>query len=219
MKIENFKLKMENLKMRMHFNFQFSIFNFKFSSRPRGFTLVEMIVAVGLFSIVMLVSVTALLSLVDANRKIQALQLVMNNLNIALDGMERQIRMGSNFHCGDSPYITPRDCSSTSDDAANHYTFAFLPFTNVNSGVMWVYSYNPTEKTLYRSTDAGAHFTALTSPEVSIDSLQFYVVGSSRGDEVQPKAVVTIRGTAGDQLKTKTTFHIQMSAVQRLLDL
>ena len=41
-----------------------------------GFTLVEMIVAVALFAVVMLISVAALLSLVDANRKAQALQSV-----------------------------------------------------------------------------------------------------------------------------------------------
>ena len=60
-----------------------------------GFTLVEMIVAVALFAVVMLISVAALLALVDANRKAQALQSVMNNLNIALDGMVRSVRMGS----------------------------------------------------------------------------------------------------------------------------
>src|SRR3989344_8697452 len=57
------------------------------TSSLRGFTLVEMIVAIALFSIVMVVSVGALLALVTANRKAQALQSVMNNLNIALDGM------------------------------------------------------------------------------------------------------------------------------------
>src|SRR3989338_2524865 len=51
----------------------------------RGFTLVELIVSIGLFAIVMLISVGALLALTGANRKAQALQSVMNNLNVALD--------------------------------------------------------------------------------------------------------------------------------------
>ena len=50
-----------------------------------GFTLIEMIVAIALFAVVMLVSVSTLLSLVAASRKVQALELVMNNLNITLD--------------------------------------------------------------------------------------------------------------------------------------
>src|SRR3989344_1317808 len=78
----------------------------------KGFTLVEMIVSAGLFAVVMLVSVTALLSLVDANRKTQALHSVMNNLNIALDSMVRSLRMGSVYHCGSGEYSLARDCSN-----------------------------------------------------------------------------------------------------------
>src|SRR3989338_5348699 len=73
----------------------------------RGFTLIEMIVAVALFAVVMLVSVGALLSLVGANRKAQALQSVMNNLNIALDGMVRSIRMGTSYRCASSAPSDP----------------------------------------------------------------------------------------------------------------
>src|SRR3954463_4374930 len=81
----------------------------------RGFTLVEMIVAVALFSVVMLVCVGALLALVGANRKVHALQSVMNNLNVTLDGMVRSIRMGSTFDgsgacAGNSG--GPKDCTS-----------------------------------------------------------------------------------------------------------
>src|SRR4051812_1208116 len=97
----------------------------------RGFTLIEMIVAVGLFSIVMLVCVGALLSLVNANRKAQALQAVINNLNIALDGIVRNARMGYNYHgadggasCGASDYRNPHDCANGGT------TFAFQPYGN-----------------------------------------------------------------------------------------
>src|SRR3989338_5238251 len=70
---------------------------YEIRNTSRGFTLVEMIVAIGLFSVVMVVCVGALLSLVNANRKAQALQSVMNNLNIALDGMARSVRMGNTY--------------------------------------------------------------------------------------------------------------------------
>ena len=45
-------------------NFQFSIFNFKF--RQRGFTLVEMIVSLMIFSIVAVVALAALVKIIDA---------------------------------------------------------------------------------------------------------------------------------------------------------
>src|SRR3989344_3008012 len=65
----------------------------------RGFTLVEMIVSVALFAIVMLIAVGALLSVVEANRKAVAMQSVINNLNVAIDGMVRSIRQGQTYLC------------------------------------------------------------------------------------------------------------------------
>ena len=88
-------------------------------ARARGFTLIEMIVSVGLFAIVMLVCVGALLSLVNANRKAQALQSVMNNLNIALDGIVRNAREGSDYDgsaaCSGNSDSSPKDCTSGED--------------------------------------------------------------------------------------------------------
>ena len=188
-------------------------------SYSRGFTLVEMIVSVALFSIVMLICVGALLALVGANRKVHALQSVMNNLNVTLDGMMRATRMGSNFHCGSGAANTTRDCVD------GDTIFAFEPFGSTPLDIPWVYTYDPDTKRLYRSQDGGTPI-AITAPEIVIDSMTFYVNGSTRGctvspcDTVQPKVVIVIKGTAPVvNSKARSTFHIQVTAVQRLLDL
>lgn len=189
----------------------------------RGFTLVEMIVAVALFAIVMMVCVGALLSLVNANRKAQALQSVINNVNIALDGIVRNTRMGSNYHgaggdasCGASDYTTPHDCPNGGT------IFAFEPYGNTPSDRPWIYTFAQDENgvgRIYRSENGGTPI-AITAPEVSIQTMQFYVVGSTSGDTTQPKVVIVVEGTAGALGSTAhTTFHIQATAVQRLLDL
>jgi type II secretory pathway pseudopilin PulG len=186
-----------------------------------------MVVAVGLFAIVMTICVDVLLSLVNADRKAQALQSVMNNLNIALDGMVRNIREGTTFHCGSGALTTTQDCSSTTDDPGNHYLFAFEPYgksaSNTPPDPPTIYLYNATDQRLYRSVDGNpSDAVAITAPEVSIDSLQFYVVGTAHGngDTVQPKVVIVIKGTAGTAgTAERTTFHIQATAVQRQLDL
>jgi len=177
-----------------------------------------MIVAVALFAVVMLVAVGALLSLTGANRKAQALQSVMNNLNIALDGMVRNIRMGTNYQCGGVNAQGWNNCASGS------VVFAFKPNPDVSIAPAWIYRFDASGlycgvHRLCRSEDGGT-YVAITAPEVSIDSMTFYVVGAQPGDFIQPKVLVVVRGTAGAaSSKTKTTFHIEATAVQRELDL
>lgn len=183
----------------------------------RGFSLVEMLVAVALFTVVMLVSTATLLALVGANRKSQALQSVMNNLNISLEGMVRSIRMGSTYHCGGAPYTEPQDCEAGT-------AFAFKAF----EGDTWIYWFGEDENgigRIYKSeTGNSSEGFAITSPGVEIDSLKFYVIGTARGSadsaNVQPKVVIVIKGTARSRDdRTRTTFNVQATAVQRVLDL
>jgi prepilin-type N-terminal cleavage/methylation domain-containing protein len=185
--------------------------------QTRGFSLIEMMVAVTLFSVVMLVSTGALLALIDATRKAQALQSVMNNLNVAVDSMVRSVRMGTNYHCGSGGVITaPQDCAS----GDTYFAFESFGGSSVTSADQYMFQYNPTTKRIYRSTNGGTTWFTLTAPEVQIDDLKFYTVGTTIGDSLQPKVVISIKGTAGaDKQKTKATFNIQATAVQRLLDL
>ncbi len=192
------------------------------NTQERGFTLVEMIVAVGLFSVVMLVCVGALLSLVNANRKAQALQSVMNNLNIALDGIVRDARMGTEYNgssgCSGNNDSSPNDCTGGGT------SFSFLPYCSTPpcDPNPWVYSFGKDSNgigRIYKSED-GQTPVPITAPEVSIEDMEFYVVGTTPGDTTQPKVVIVIKGTAGASAGSgQTTFHIQATAVQRALDL
>ena len=183
-----------------------------------GFTLIEMIVAVGLFGVVMMVSVTALVALVDANRKAQALQSVINNLNIAIDGMSRSIREGSNYRCGSS---SGNDCTA----GGTIVYFEHYGGDPAQTGDDWVYEFKADPVTgrgrIYKSTNGSTGGeVAITASEVTIDSVTFYVFGSVRGDAVQPKVMMVIKGSAGTtKANVKTTFHVQSTAVQRVIDI
>ena len=65
----------------------------------RGFTLIEMIVSLAIFSIVAVVALGALTKIISANKKAQSLQSAMTNLNFTLESMSREMRVGSNFRC------------------------------------------------------------------------------------------------------------------------
>lgn len=189
----------------------------------RGFTLIELIVSIGLFSVVMMISVGALLSLVEANRKARALQSVMNNLNVTLDGMVRAIRMGAAYNCGTEgvPGSGGGDCGYLGAPTPESGTmFSFAPFGSSASAVneRWVYYFE--DGRIYRSEEGGANSIEVTAPEVVIEDMDFYLTGSARRNGDQPKLVIVIKGIAGgDRLKTSATFYIQATAVQRSLDL
>ncbi len=185
----------------------------------RGFTLIELMVAVGIFAIVMMVGVGALLSLVQINKRAQAINSVMNNVNSAIETMSRSIRVGTSYYCGSS--ISPpspqapaptRDCAITGGPLLS-FEPAGGSANNANDQV--VFRLNGTQ--LERSLDSGATWVALTAPEVAIDSFTFYVTGSTRADAIQPRVLMRIKGSAVLPGGT-TSFTVQASVVQRLID-
>ena len=185
-------------------------------THTNGFTIIEMMVAVALFAIMMLISVGALLMLMAANKKAQAMQSVMNNFNISMDSIVRSVRQGYQFHCGSGTYTKTQDCLNDGDNT----TFAFEPYGNQATDPARVVSYDAASKSIWESQDGGNTFTSITAPEVSITSLKFYVIGSTRGDTIQPKLIIVIDGVAAaNNMRTKTNFHVETTAVQRLLDL
>lgn len=71
-----------------------------------GFSLVELIVSLALFSVVVTISVGALLVLIAANDQQQKEQSIMSNLSFALDSMTREMRTGTYYFCDQRPNKT-----------------------------------------------------------------------------------------------------------------
>ena len=218
--MKNIKTKMEKRKTNRGV---FSIFHFPFFLQSRGFTLIEMMVAVSIFTIVMMIGVGALLSLVEANQRAQAINSVVSNLNAAMEGMSRSIRVGTTYHCNTSsvPEVPAqlalvKDCV-TGGGRLLAFESSSGNRSNVNDQV--VYRINGTQ--LERSLDSGGTWVVLTAPEVSIESFQFFVIGStpkSGGNNVQPRVVIRIDGSATVKGGT-TAFSVQAGVTQRLLDI
>ncbi len=64
-----------------------------------GFTLIEIMVAVSIFSIVAVIAVGALLTANTVNQKAQATKLIMDNLNFAMDSMVFKMRKSGAYYC------------------------------------------------------------------------------------------------------------------------
>ncbi len=65
----------------------------------RGFTLVETLVALAVFSVVMVVSGGIVLALISSNRQNQSVNSVVNNLSYSIESMVRDIKTGYEYKC------------------------------------------------------------------------------------------------------------------------
>jgi prepilin-type N-terminal cleavage/methylation domain-containing protein len=209
--------------------------------KKRGFTLIEMLVSVALFSVVMVMALGALLSLSTADRKAEALKSAVDNLNFALDSMSRSIRTGSGYKCGS---INGGDCVNPGNNyfyftANNGVPTAYRlespsvdSLTNVQTSCGQTASVAPmcgqttaTAGCLERSINGGS-WAAITAPNVVIQDFSagngypFHVIGSAAGsaDNRQPIVIMTISGYTQVSTSQQGCFHVQSSVTQRIYD-
>jgi prepilin-type N-terminal cleavage/methylation domain-containing protein len=169
-----------------------------------GFTLLEMLISISLFTIVVTIAFTALLSILDVNEKAKTIKLVVNNLGMAMESMTREIRVGYNYTCDRAGSLpSGNDCNPPKSRIALK--------TSTGADVQYAFS----NETIERTTDFGAPVDILGS-DVVIESLKFYVHGSEPGDEIQPRVLIVLKGSVAHP-NLNTEFNIQTTVSQRKL--
>lgn len=179
----------------------------------RGYTLVETLIAVSLFSVVMLVVVGSFVSVMSGNEKARSQKLVFNNLNAALESMTRNISEGKVYHCGPSGNIaTVQDCPGGS------YFLAYEaeggdPTTTTDQHV---YKFDSASGRLLFSKQGGlvGTFIAVTSANIKLTNAQFET--SSGGTNEQKRVLITLSGVSGIKEEVKTSFNLQTTVSERL---
>lgn len=185
-----------------------------FKLNNRGFTLIEVMVSVSIFSIVMLVATGSVFSIVEANKKTHSLKSVMTNLNFALESMARDMRVGLKYSCNGAG-----DCSAGGTEfiyKANRSVDGNGSYDVSDANDRIEYSLSG-ERLMRRVYGSGAPAYAITAEEIHITSMKFYATGTATGDGKQPKVVLTIRGYAGVGT-TRSEFNIQTTVSQRAID-
>jgi len=206
----------------------------KISKKNTGFTLVEMLVAIAVFMTVMTAVIGAMLSVIDANRKSQAIKSVIDNLNFAIETISRDMRVAQNYSCSTddpmpmNPDFSSGDCPSggeavqyqKSDTEYVQYRFEANPASG--EGNLQRRICTPTPNDCPNTVDAWQSITAPTST-LQIDKMTFYVLGTGTknnayGDKNQPRVVITAEGMAGTKETVRTDFTLQTSISQRPLE-
>ena len=169
-------------------------------SAKSGYTLVEIIVAVGLFAFIMMLSSGAYLVMIGINRQVQGIATGINNLSFALETMTRKIRTGIEYGCPSAGIDCP----------------------NGNSG----FSVRNLDGTTTRYALSGGAITkdngvALTDPSVNVTSLMFYASGTRipPADYKQARVTIIVSGKVFYGPEKFEDFTIQTGATMRVIDI
>ncbi len=201
--------------------------------RERGFTLVEMIVALAIFSIVSVVALGALVKIVSANKKAQSLQSSISNLSFALDAMSRELRTGKNYHCESndgSPNYTGEDidllgCPSGLSDRETATLLGFasakrIPDSSGTCAAAYAYRFRPEgsvyvlEKAVQTDCDEGISSTDFEN--IIDENVEITGYFLSVQEDEYPRVTVRISGYSGVREREKTYFDVQTTISQRV---
>jgi prepilin-type N-terminal cleavage/methylation domain-containing protein len=180
------------------------------TQRPkRGYSLVELIVSLGLFSMVMVVVTGAYLTLISLDRQARASNQLSASLSFAVESMARSMRTGTTYKCNQSD--SSPNCGSGGTSISfidtQGQTITYLLKTNGSIGQCT------------GGLCTGATAIALTDRRISITSLRFYVAGVGATDRIQPQVTFTLAGTMTTDAGETTNFAVQTSAAQRFLEI
>lgn len=193
-------------------NYFFSHIQSRKNVNQAGFTLVELMVSLALFIIVVLALIGSLYTVNDASRKVQAMRTVMDNLNFAMESISRTVRTSEQIVCsGTGSANCPIDESGGYEISMN---------STLGERQQVFYRWNSSNKSVEKKTinlnDAGStDWQSITSPEISIDHMVFYVDGAELGDSKQPSVAVQLDGVASVPNGSPIPFSIQTYLSQR----
>jgi len=158
----------------------------------KGLTLIELLVAVAIFSVVIIITMSSFSMAIRAQKKVISLQSIQENAKFILEFIAKEIRMSVIDR--DSPNGLSNNLSVTrsSNDEVVSYSFANGNLTR--NGVL------------------------MNSESINITG-SFYIGGVGDTDNLQPKLTITMKLKGlGDSIEEEVTINTQATLSQRLLD-
>lgn len=125
------------------------------SEKTKGFTLIEIMVAVSIFVIVAFIVSSTLLSLIAASRRADKLRSIIDNVNFAMESMTQGIKFGRGYTFVDGTSADPASSFAFTDKDGSAVAYT------ITNGSIW-----------FQKDSESAQ--KITSPEAIITSLEFY---------------------------------------------
>lgn len=189
----------------------------------KGFTLIEVMIAVGLFTVVMVVGIGAVLNVNTAYKKTQKMRALIDNMGFVMEDMTKSIRTGTLYHCPTVlPDITFTSSSLSPFDATNcigqMLSIAFQPASSLNTTLSQnQYAYVIVSGVVYKLTSDGSPPVQISPSEITIDGGKsgFVVAGNDPTSPEQPRVMIRLEGKITYR-GNDTPFELQTTVVSRM---
>lgn len=185
--------------------------------KKSGFTLVELLVAIALFSIVVTIASSGFVNALRTQRQVASLISTQSNVTLVLEQMAREVRTGYLF-CHDLNSTNPNNDTLNSDycgctvAASGVWTCDALDYYNAQAAHV---NYSLQGGSLMKSDSSADNTTAqsITGGDVSVKYLHFILFGNLEGDHWTPRITISIgvapsstdSAVSGDILNLQTT--------------
>ena len=167
----------------------------------RGFTLVEMLVAVTIFTVVSVMVTTVFLSMAQGQRRAQSTKVVIDNLNFAMDTMTLELKDGFGYEIRDRGMVT----AGSTGDGIQFYT-------GRESVDHVIYEHDHRDGYIRRKFgDDGGSLT--DQQAVDIEDLTFTLLDDD-DDDLQ-LVRISMKGEAMNEFGESIGFNIQTSVSKR----
>jgi len=170
-----------------------------------GFTLLEMIISIGIFSVLVVASIGITLEVSNAQIKAANIQATQDNIRFSLELITKEMRTGSRY--------TPSSfCNSNPGEEISFFT---------SSGESRMYYLTGDRIMRLKGTTVCQAGQPLMADEVGVERLRFMVSGASSGpQDGQPRVTVSLRvrsKSLKDPLESR--MDLETTVTQRLRDL
>lgn len=206
--------------------------NNKILKNNQGFTLVEIMVAMGLFTVIVVMGIQSIIAVNKVHQKNQDQRAIIDSVSYAMEDIARNLSVATMINCGatnisqygDSNYIATLATLNADGDCVGKLLISFLPFsaTATNSTRSAYAIIGGACSMIYKSTEevgGQSIFVPITSQEICIDRSKsgFLVRGADTTDKIQPLTTIRLAGYILYH-DLKTPFNLETSVSQRFVD-
>ena len=227
MTIQNSKLTYIKSIAKRYPNFDFCILHFEFK---KGFTLLEMLISLSIFSVIIMMAAGIMISVQNAREKVGTVLLMQDNIRFTLELFSREIRTGAVYQ------TTTK--GRTACGAARVPLNSELSFTHWNQGFPQPRTYflydtdnNGAPDTIMRVKQGSFSASDCSNPSIvtpftdtdnmAVERLRFDLFGQTPGaSDGQPWVRIILRARSrGVKTQLQSVLNIQTTMSQRLRDL